>query len=132
MQTHILLGLTIFTSLFTACDVDDGAVERDGLIAAAANESADDEVLIKEEFSEDPSLAPPKGPFDFANPEPEPSAVACTGWPNGDWCMARCSNGGWYAVGHWTSISYGNCTAAGQYFCGYYGLGHTGACWGHP
>jgi hypothetical protein len=61
-----------------------------------------------------------------------PSAVWCAGWPTGDYCLARCSNGGWYNVGHSTSIPYGHCTAAGQNFCGYYGMGHTGACWGFP
>ncbi|WP_434422787.1 hypothetical protein [Nannocystis pusilla] len=121
--------LAITTLMFTACDVEPTNFEpEDGLVA----QDEDPGVVIEDEFSEDPSLAPPKGPFDFANPEPEPTSVACTGWPNGDWCLARCSNGGWYAVGHWTSIPYGNCTASGQSFCGYYGMGHTGACWGHP
>lgn len=132
MRTQIILCLTIFTSLFTACDVDEPVLERDEAIAGPSDDAVEAGVFLENEFSEDPSLAPPKGPFDFANPEPDPAAVACTGWPSGDWCMARCSNGGWYAVGHWTSIPYGNCTAAGKSFCGYYGLGHTGACWGHP
>ncbi|PCC72201.1 hypothetical protein SAMN02745121_01410 [Nannocystis exedens] len=128
MKTE-LICLAISTLVFTACDVDSTHFEpEDGIVAQDPNP----EFVIEDEFSEDPSLAPPKGPFDFTNPEPEPTSVACTGWPNGDWCLARCSNGGWYAVGHWTSIPYGNCTGSGQSFCGYYGMGHTGACWGHP
>jgi hypothetical protein len=124
-----ILCLAITTLAFTACDLEPTNFEpEDGLVA----QDEDPGVVIEDEFSEDPSLAPPKGPFDFANPEPEPTSVACTGWPSGDWCLARCSNGGWYAVGHWTSIPYGNCTSSGQSFCGYYGMGHTGACWGHP
>lgn len=131
MRTHVFC-LAISTLAFIACDIDEGDVEQEDAIVAYSDDPEDVGVLIEDEFTEDPSLAPSKGPFDLSNPEPEPSAVACTGWPNGDWCMARCSNGGWYAVGHWTAIPYGNCTAAGQQFCGYYGLGHTGACWGHP
>lgn len=128
MKTEIFC-LAITALFFTACDVDPSQFEpEDGLL----ENDEDPGILIADEFSEDPSLAPPKGPFEFASPEPEPTSVSCTGWPSGDWCLARCSNGGWYAVGHWTSIPYGNCTGAGQSFCGYYGMGHTGACWGYP
>jgi hypothetical protein len=116
-----------FTAL--GCDVDDGDAREQELVGedrAARGEWSEGEL------PEDPSLAPEKGPSELGIATPEPSAAWCAGWPTGDFCLARCSNGGWYNVGHWTSIPYGHCTAAGQSFCGYYGMGHTGACWGFP
>lgn len=123
--TTFLLALTL-----GGCDVDDIDAAPESL--ALDDDAPQQRLALDGEESEDPSLLPEKLRVDLSAPLPDPAAVSCPGWPTGDWCMTQCSNGGWYTVGHWTAISYGHCGSAGASFCGYYGLGQTGACWGFP
>ena len=62
--------------------------------------------------------------------EGEYSTEWCDGWAGyGSACQVRCSNGGWYNVGHHPNIGSGDCTPAGQGYCAARGMSATGHCW---
>lgn len=58
------------------------------------------------------------------------STEVCSGFAGyGSACQVLCSNGGWYTVGYYPNIGYGNCTSAGQGFCAAWGMWAAGHCW---